>query len=1025
MAETATEEKKEKAGAFSGMLYTATVTAEGAGAVCEEEAKVDITDAGIRINLFRIALINRNSQFAPLMFEGVGQNDFSALAPPEGAPEIPTDFSSYTYASTGIREGYLYVINEADENGFSEWLIGFGGQLTEVDISDLSLDERDVKEGGLKINQYIAQPTDILWFAYSEIQWSAAYFESLRTDQPKREARMQQYNLVKHTNNEEQECSETSDLIKNSTVFVQEQIGELGIYNNSLKIEPADEQVNNELGYKQHANLCLNDSVGIIREISLHLTYQWTKMDALIMSLKIGVDSKKVYNALRTGVDPKSLQSKENLKQIDALFNMAITLKSVAFSNEDNIKKIGKKIDAERLNNLLAPQERTELKNKIKLTRDFFADFLDCNHYATIENDYKENTQERKSDAKKVKAELVKELVQLPNFKDSFLESEQERNQWTTVNDKGTNTIKKALKGENTIGKIFNEPTVLESAESTAVLTKVFAVVNALFDVAKGMITEGDEIADIWKDTINKNKIKTDKYFDGIEDIYEYTTVKDAQRNSNKHSYVDKVLNVNVKTKRLFNDAYSELGEEISDFVYAKQLTFTKAFQEASSKEFLEKASAFQNGVFWKKTLRNVSFLNLAFATTGMRKFDDKFQFALNVAKLTSALGEAYIAIEYVKLTRRNLDEAGEIVLKGFAKRTSVRLAYAGPAIDVAEAGYNFWQRDYDAALAYSGSAAMGVAALFLISGTANGWNPAGWLMVLGGIGLGVYASFLEDTPLETIAKNGVFQKIELNKSVYILGGFGVAANYFYKKYKGNEDALKQKENYTAQINAHVALENREALHDDLGFSKWIDYTEQHKDLMDILGGGVLKVVIDDTFHLKDRDDSLQGGFSATILHEYHRVTKINISISFGTYLTNPDILDYKIIHLKKGLGTASADVTKQLKVPNDKIKIIKEKDKAPRAEFTVYLNSLSATDDKEEILILARIKMSGDQYFPIRSNNENRYLASRIPLIEFRQGSMSPGIMTNQDKRMVVGTEKELNSKEKWKKTFLGMTLE
>lgn len=141
MSEIAINE--EKAGTYNGKLGTLVFKCEGGGAISEDSGELEIEKSGIRINLMRVALINRTSKYAPLMLEGVEKNDFMPLSTPKGAPEI--SLSNYTYAGTGLRSGFIYVINECDNSKFSEWSVDIGGSLTEIHNDLVTEDIREPK----------------------------------------------------------------------------------------------------------------------------------------------------------------------------------------------------------------------------------------------------------------------------------------------------------------------------------------------------------------------------------------------------------------------------------------------------------------------------------------------------------------------------------------------------------------------------------------------------------------------------------------------------------------------------------------------------------------------------------------------------------------------------------------------------------------------------------------------------------------------------------------------------------------
>ncbi|WP_062060198.1 toxin VasX [Aquimarina longa] len=991
MAET-TEQKKE--GQYNDILYQCTFIAEGKGVTSIESPPLQVIKPGIRMNLLRIALINRTSKYAPLMLEGVDKDSFMPLATPECAPEVE-ELSNYVYAGTGLRSGFLYVINQADTQGWSEWQVGIGGCLTEIDKSLKEKDIREPQSGATQIDQYVAEPDDILWFAYSEVQWSANYFKTMREDSTPRERRMQKYDLTKHVNNQSQIDAAPWSIMKNSTIFIPEGQIDFNVVGQNYKIACADE-ANNTQGYKLDATLCLHDPVGILEEFSNYLKYLWNKMDATMISMKTGISVSDVEKSLRNGKDPKTLQKPKDFKQIEALYNIGVNLRSVAFASEDNIDKIGEEIDADRLNIVLATKERLDLKRKIKKAREIFIDYADSDYYAKIENDYLENTTDRITLSKYTKAKLLADLWQPANFKDSFLETKEEAREWVSNTKEGKDFIKKLLEGKNTIGKIFNEPTIIEEIEGNANYLKFMGITNALMDVTRGIVEDGDEILKVWKKTMNSTRIK----IKGIVQKTSFTVTtlgkEFIKSDLGRTSFVRKSMNINKKSLKAFKKAQKRFLNNLDDIMQAKQIAFTTSFEQAIHNDTLSGIRDFQASPFWTKLLRNLSFINLALATAALRKSDNDYQFGLTISKFLTAIADAYVGVRNVKYLKMKVTVMDADVLRAFKGTTSkiaTGVGYAGVLIDTAEAGLNYWERDYDAAVAYTASAALGLAGMLLSGGAALGWNPVGWGLLIVGLCVGFYAAYLEDSPIERIAKNGIFGEIP-------------SSNIFW-------DAVSFKGDYIAQINQHAQPETRQAMH-KTGFTDWVDLSKQYEDLMDILVSGRMKLKV--TKETQVGETLRVGSYSdksITTLSDY-KIKEVKATISFGGYLTDTEILDNKILYLPDGLGSSNyQDITKCV-VKNVAINPVKQ-DQPPTATITINVTDIDFSE-KGIFLIVNSITISDTQHFPLERNGKKRYLAGMFPAI--RMDYMSGFYHTDGiNDRVFVGTEQELTTKKKWRK--------
>lgn len=992
MSETATQEEKN-IGAYDVKLGKLIFKCEGGGAISENSAELEIEKPGIRINLMRIALINRTSKFKPLMLEGVTKDDFMPLATPDGAPEI--NLSNYTYAGTGLREGFVYVVNECDSEGWSEWVVNPGGSITRITKDKATEDIRIPDSNAETFDSYIAQQEDILWFAYSEIQWSASYWECLRNDGAKREDRMQKFDCTKHVANQPQEGSTSHDIMQNSTLFfAEDRLSQNSVQRNFLIARVDDE--NKTEDFRPDAMLCLYDPMAVFRELSNYLKYLWIKMDSLLISLKTGVSVDKIDACLRECGNPESLQNQDKLRQIEALYNIAVNIRAVGFANEDNIDKIGEEIDAERLATVLAVKERKALKDKIQKAREVFISFLDSSYYELLLDEFLENTDERLAYLKLLKAQLLVDLGQMPNFKDIHLETPEESKEWNYKTDQGITYIKKILQNKNSIGKIFDTPTILESIENNGHYTKLIAINDAIFEMTKSVFEEGDDILNDIERVLNRVRPKIKEQL--IGSVYAIAELGKEFRKMDigigRSDFVKKTLNINKKSLKEFKKSSKKYVKELDDVLQAKQLAFSKSFEKALKSDLGDNVEALQSSGRWQRLLRKVSFINLGLATAGLRKSHTTYQDWLNRTKFLTAMGDAHVALRNVKAIKIAKISSVEIA-EAFGEATSKRAAivgYAGVLIDAGEAGLNFWERDYDAAVAYSGAAAMGLVGLLITTGVVNAWNPIGWAAIIAGLALGFYAAFLEDSPLERIAKNGVFGEIP--------------TDWFFW------DVVNFSGDYIKQINDHVKPEVRASLHKS-GFADWEDYPTQYRMLMDILLSGRISITPDNLFDFKD-DATIYGPRGGSITYHYKGVSKLQASIMFGGYLHSKDQLDFHVLFLKDGISGPIEWIKRQ--DLNHTLFLQQSEDGLTEAILNLSLDKRYNTE-KGMILIMARVGINDGEYLPLpNKNGKPRYVASRLPTVITSMEDYLGGERTYLNKRVFVVTKDEAEIKTTWR---------
>jgi len=290
------------------VLFNATVTAEGAGTVCEEEANINVTEDGIRLNLMRIALINRSKKHQPKTLKDISEEQFKEYTA-EGLPKI--QLSRYKYALTNLNVGFLYIVNENDEKGWSEWEIGESNELTEITKENQTdKDFRITTSDSITLKQYVAKTNELLYIAYSEVQWSAAYWKKMRTDCEARAERMQLFDASEHVQKKPQpNVIGPVQAQEHTSCIPEDQVG-LNFLQNAFSTAQSDAKTK-KTDYDIDVVICIHDPIGIAEELISFLDYYWLKMDSLLISMKIGVNQSEVEKALRKNKDPKTLQKKE------------------------------------------------------------------------------------------------------------------------------------------------------------------------------------------------------------------------------------------------------------------------------------------------------------------------------------------------------------------------------------------------------------------------------------------------------------------------------------------------------------------------------------------------------------------------------------------------------------------------------------------------------------------------------------------------------------------------------------------
>lgn len=172
-----------------------------------------------------------------------------------------------------------------------------------------------------------------------------------------------------------------------------------------------------------------------------------------------------------------------------------------------------------------------------------------------------------------------------------------------------------------------------------------------------------------------------------------------------------------------------------------------------------------------------------------------------------------------------------------------------------------------------------------------------------------------------------------------------------------------------------------------------------------------------------DKDSYIStGGFGGGMRNSttmYNSTIKlITINVAFGGYLTQSELLDYKILYLPNGFqGTTFQNITEVSGVVQElkEVPYNKEDKKPPSINLVISTKNFTP-NDKSMFLVLCRANINNSQFFPIPRNNEERYLATAFPHI---RTSYQAGLYFTDgvSDTVIAGTEKELVNLKKWKK--------
>ena len=983
MAETTTE---DKAGTYSGILYTATVTAEGGGTVCEDEVKVKITDSGIRLNLMRIAIINRSKKYQPKVLKDITEEQFKEY---NGEGLTPLSLSNYKYALTNLRTGYIYVVNEGNENDWSEWIVNDANELTEIVQDEANKDFREPTSESRELEQYTCSPNDLLYIAYSDVQWSAAYWEKMRTDCDARAIRMQVFDASKHVSKTVQPNILGPVKAQEHVSCLPENQWGINILQKKFDYSSADAE-NNELDYDLDTVVCLHDPIGIAEELSSFLDYYWLKMDSLLISMKIGVSQLEVEKALRKGKDPRSLQNQEDLKQIEALHNIAVTLKAVSYSNDDIEDKLihsrgGIKID--RINNVLAAPERLKIKKAISKIRTQLFDFLDDDYFGLVIDDYLENDNDTLNFVKYSKSHWIKRAAHMPNAKDAALENKSESAQWGgEANDRGKKFVTDVINGNNHIGKILNKPSVINDIESKVNYSKYALILDNFFELTKSVFNDGPKALEGATSLINGLHVGTKGKINKAAFKIEEIGTLFIESNLGRSDFFKKTINLNKKTLKAFNKINKANKSKIQK---TKLITFSKSFEDFlknnNPSDTLDKINGSKP---WLKMLRNLSMINVGMTSVNIFRSGDQVQLGLNLAKFGLAITDTHLALKNIQALKITDDAAKKAFEKQLSK-ISKRAGYAGALIDASESAYNFWQRDFDAGITYAGAAATGALGTLFLLGLSNAWNPAGIALLIGAIVLSIMAGKFEDSPIEIVAKNGIFGPVPT-----LRGGSKIN----FSSHKG----------YINLIKYHIKENVRDRMHVK-GFTDLEDLQEQYRQVLNALASPNVTLKAN-----KKSNQSSQALYMGDMAGETiisYRIDQLLVQASFGSFLNSFNQLEFKLLYLPNGFGGTVQTLNNEDHIKSQKI--IKEENGLTKGQFIVN-TSAENIGSKAIIIVACKIQAFKDQFYPINKKGEEAYVAA-LTNIHVEQHMINL-YYNGYDSKLITGPIKHLTKEKTWK---------
>lgn len=888
----------------------------------------------VKISFMRYGLVKEENKF----YEIYPEKDEPDWQSPDGAPDV-IDFK---YVRTTLRPGWIYIYTE-DTNKIYKFATNDGG-----------------------VTPYVLLRDKTIWAAYSEVEWSPNYYCSMRDDASERQKRMQKISYADWYN--DQRIPDGVSYNNANAVFFQNDY--LPPWKHKTDIANAFVNDNNE-DKKEYVFFCLHDPLSVADVLTANLNLKWMEMESLLISMQTGLEKSIVLDCLKNGMAPEKIAKKQEphkREQIEALFKTSLLLYQsvMAMDPTEGIDHPMNKamatipgahyggpsiiltkvhladyLDKDRIRKILGKKERDTLKEEIKKAKNELAKYLESAYYQNILLDYSENSGFQVIEGRWRISMHYQPLAFLPNAKDKYLGSKQDNEIWTEKGDTGIKHLEKLINNTIPSGKVFKKKITVE-VKTDRHAEMVMINLNSIWNCMGEYVKNHPEKRKTFVSILNNTETKITDSGQTLNKIIEETDLNTIS-NGNIPAKINKeALNIDEKIWNDITEKTSFSGIVSGTF---KQIRFSDDFIDAME----QKSAVFKrisNSMRWNRFLAGVSYLNVGWALIELSSSKNKPEEIKNITSLLSSMVFTFSVSEKIKDLRgirRTISNEAASFLKS-PRYLGALGAWLDAVVDVIDAGINLSECDYDAALALLGSAACGV--LYGI-GLISGWPPAAIIALLvAGLGFGLLAGFLEDSPFERLVKNCPLQ------------GLG----------KGH---VASKGNYLDVINYNYTNRNKLA---KKNFLEWGNYIRLYESITDILFSGRVELIPS-----KKDSDLISNGAGAKSVSCTESL-KIEIKLPKQVEeITTFD--DYALYIVPEGLHSRTEKtLIKPRTQRNGKAyTIIRPKDE--NAIFVLNYDIPEIYFDEKykfaDLIFYYRLKLqNGLHVYPIEKGNSPRYMA-------------------------------------------------
>lgn len=431
MAENSTFQQQQRE-SYNEQVGTYIFTAEYPGAAIARSSELTVTKPGIKLYFLRHGLFDKDEREEPLHVslpttrkEQIAEA--TVLGPDNPLQEVMVkkfieypNVKNHYFAETAIRDGYIYIIFENDTIPWLEYKTVIGGGLkaivwyegSNVPGNDGFYDEREPDNTIIDSGVSVAH-CEIVWIAFSSVQWSVTYHKKMRTDTKARAARMQRFETSGFQPNEEIEWAKSCNQVNG--VFTKDNSNEarwLQYRLEQVQLEDDAPEI------KEDMFLILQDPIGFTEDIGFNLEKEFQWLDAITESMQTGQDHAAIYERIRNGNPYRTAPLSDYEAQINALFSYSLAVYQTLYNNNDIIEKFGDTTDKQKIEMILGVEIRKKQRDRILNLRDDFGMCQQSDGYQGQLTDYYENTQDGIFDGYELQQQHLSLLAIHPQYKD-------------------------------------------------------------------------------------------------------------------------------------------------------------------------------------------------------------------------------------------------------------------------------------------------------------------------------------------------------------------------------------------------------------------------------------------------------------------------------------------------------------------------------------------------------------------------------------------------------------------------------